>query len=144
MESIAPDEIPRGYSGFKEKDIHNWVFLTAFAAGSQDPMTVEMTLDQWIVLPPVQYVVKLHLSKQQPRRPTVITNDPAATLHVPRGHIEWRDGQNWVVLTAYRTGTQEAVTLEMTLAQWFALKPVRDSVKERLDHWQDNKWGLRW
>ncbi len=137
--TVAPDEIPRGLFGLKEKDIHNWVFLTAFAAGSQDPMTVEMTLDQWMVLPPVQYVVKLELSQQQPRRPSASSNDPAATLPVPRGHIEWKDGQNWVVLTAYRIETKEAVTVEMTLAQWFALKPVRAAVRDRLESWQDRK-----
>jgi hypothetical protein len=97
-----------------------------------------MTLAQWFDLPPVQYVVKVELSRQQPRRPAGITI-PAAALPVPRGHIEWRDGQNWVILTAYRAGSQEAATIEVTLTQWFALIAVRSAVEERLERWQNNK-----
>jgi len=57
----------------------------------------------------------------------------------PRGHIEWKDGQNWVILTAYCAGSDEVTTVEVPLTQWFALVPVRCAVEERLERWQENK-----
>ncbi len=131
------NDAPYGRLDWKEGQ--NWVILTARQAGSEQLVTVEMTLEQWFDLPPVQYVVKMELSRQQPRRPSGITNEPAAALPVPRGHIEWKDGQNWVVLTACRTGSQDAVTVKLTLGQWFALIPVRYAVEERLERWEGNK-----
>ncbi|MGA7487239.1 MAG: hypothetical protein WBW74_09940 [Xanthobacteraceae bacterium] len=53
--------------------------------------------------------------------------------------MEWKDGQNWVILTAYRSGTRDPVTLEFTLWQWLELIPVRYAVEERLERWQWNK-----
>jgi hypothetical protein len=50
--------------------------------------------------------------------------------------MEWKDGQDWVILTAFRTGTKEPVTLEFTLWQWLRLIPVRYAVEERLERWQ--------
>ena len=137
MNTVAPSDVPRGIENWRRD--HWVVVLTAYRARSEEAVTVEMTLDQWFDLPPVQYVVKVELSRQQPRRPAGITGDATAALPVPRGHIEWRNGQNWVILTAYRAGSQEAVTVEVTLTQWFALIPVRSAVEERLERWQNNK-----
>lgn len=44
---------------------------------------------------------------------------------VPRSRIAWRDGQNRVRLVAFRAGTQEQVTVEMTLDEWMRLEAVR-------------------
>jgi hypothetical protein len=137
MDTVASNDVPRGHLGWK--DGQNWVILTAYRTGSEEAVTVEMPLDQWYDLPPVQYVVKVELSRQQPRRPGVTTGDPTAALPVPRGHIEWRDGQNWVILTAYCTETQEAATIEVALTRWFGLIPVRAVVEEQLERWQNNK-----
>jgi hypothetical protein len=139
MNTVAPNDIPYGRLDQRPHQMHLNVILTAYRAGGEAPVTVEMTLDQWLDLPPVQYVIKTELSRQQPRRPAGIANDPARAHVVPRGHIEWKDGQNWVVLTAYAAGTEEAVTVEVTLSQWFALTPVRYAVEERLERWQENK-----
>ena len=84
-------------------------------------------------------MVKLELPQPQPRRPSAISNNSGGVLPVPRGHIEWKGGRNWVVLTAYRAGTQEAVTVEMPLGHWFVLKPVRDAVYDELESWQDRR-----
>jgi hypothetical protein len=140
----SSNNIPNARFEYREKGYQRrWIVITANLAGSDEPVTVEMSLDQWIHLAPVQYAVKLELSRQQPRRPGAAANDSTTTLPVPRGHVEWRDGQNWVVLTAHRAGTQEAVTVEMTLGQWFPLKPVRAAVEDALDNWlyrQMPKW----
>jgi hypothetical protein len=139
-----PSDIPNARFEYREKAYQpHWIVITANRAGSNEPATVEMSLDQWIRLAPVQYVVKLELSQQQPRRPGAGANNSGEGLPVPRGHIEWRDGQNWVVLTANRAGTQEVVTVDMTLGQWFPLKPVRAAVEDGLDSWLDRqmpKW----
>jgi hypothetical protein len=59
-------------------------------------------------------------------------------------HIEWKDGQNWGILTAYCAESDEVTTVEVTLTQWFALVPVRYAVEERLERWQENKfWSQR-
>ena len=137
MNTVAQRDTPYGRLNFKE--YQNWVILTARRAGSEDLVTVEMTLDQWFDLPPVQYVVKTELSRQQPRRPAATSTDPAAILSVPRGHIEWKQGQNWVVLTAYLAGSKDVVTVEIPLGQWFGLIPVRAVVEDRLERWQENK-----
>ena len=140
MSTAPPSDIPHARSEYREKAYQpRWVILTAHRASSDEPITVEMNLDQWIDLAPVQYVIKLELSQQQPRRPRAVSNHSGGALPVPRGHIEWKDGQNWVVLTAYRAGTQEPVTVEMTLGQWFVLKPVRDAVYDELESWQDRR-----
>jgi hypothetical protein len=137
MNTIASSEVPYGRLDWKENQ--NWVILTARRTGSEEPVTVEITLAQWLDLPPVQYVMKTELSRQQPRRPGALATDPALAHSVPRGHIEWKEGQNWVVLTAYAVGSQAAVTIEIPLGQWFALIPVRYAVEERLERWQANK-----
>jgi hypothetical protein len=140
MNTLAPADIPNGHFELRSDARHpHWVILTAYHVGSEEPMMVEMTLDQWIVLAPVLYVIQLELSQRQPRRPSGVTRDSASVLPVPRGHIEWKDGRNWVVLTAYRAGTQNAVTVKMTLGHWFALKPVRAAVMDRFENWQDRK-----
>ena len=139
MNTVAPIDIPHGRLEQRPHEKHNFVILTAFRAEGEDPITVEMTLDQWLDLPPVQYVVKTELSRQQPRRPTGVTDDPTTTHVVPRGHIEWKDGQNWVVLTAHVAGSKEATTVGMTLTQWFALNLVRYAVDEQLERWQENR-----
>jgi hypothetical protein len=133
MDTVASNDVPRGRLDWRRD--HWVVILTTDLTGNGEALTVEMTLDQWLDFPPVQYVIKTELSRQQPRRPAGITNDPATAHVVPRGHIEWKDGQNWVVLTAYA-----AVTVEVTLTQWFALAPVRYAVEERLERWQENKF----
>jgi hypothetical protein len=140
MNTVAPNDVPHSRLDSRPHEKHWIVILTAYRAGSEDPVTVEMTLDQWLDLPPVQYVVKTELSRQQPRRPTGITDDPATAHAIPRGHIEWNDGQNWVVLTAYAAGSKEAATVRMTLTQWFALNLVRYAVEEQLERWQENKY----
>jgi hypothetical protein len=137
MNTIASSEVPYGRLDWKQNQ--NWVILTARRTGSEEPATVEITLAQWLDLPPVQYVMKTELSRQQPRRPGTVTNDLASAHSVPRGHIEWKEGQNWVILTAYAVVSQAAVTIEIPLGQWFALIPVRYAVEERLERWQANK-----
>lgn len=129
--------MPLGRLDFREGQ--TWVIVPGPRAGTEDVVTVDMTLDQWLELPPVQYVIKLELSRQQPRRPTGPASGSPASLPVPRGHMEWKDGQNWVVLTACRTGTKEAVTQEFTLWQWLQLTAVRYAVEERLERWQAAK-----
>lgn len=137
MNTTAVSDIPNAHFESRREYHPTWIVLTACRVDSADSATVEMNLTQWFNLAPVQYVIKLELSRQQPRRPSAIINTSPAALPVPRGHIEWKNGQNWVVLTAYRSGTQEATTVEMTLGQWFALKPVRFMVADRLDRWRD-------
>jgi hypothetical protein len=142
MNTVSSSDVPSGIYVLK-RDARNphWVVLTAQRADGEGPVAVEMTAGEWYHLPPVQYAVKLQLSQQQPRRPsrTRNDNDAAATLPIPRGHIEWKDGQNWVILTANRVGTQEPVTVEMTLAEWFALLPVRAAIRHGLDEWRARK-----
>jgi hypothetical protein len=139
MNTVTPD-IPSEHIELRDDPRHpHWVILTAYRIDSQDPVTVEIPYDQWIFLPPIQYVIKLELSRQQPRRPAAVSNTPGETLPVPRGHVEWKDGQNWVVLTACRIGTQEAVTVEMTLGQLFTLRLMRLDVREQLECWHDRK-----
>jgi hypothetical protein len=144
MNTVPPADVPNAHFEFREKAWQpRWIILTAHREGSDEPVTVEMSLDDWIHLAPVQYVVKLELSQQQPRRPRAQISSSSEALPVPRGHIEWKDGQNWVVVTARRLGTQEAVTVEMTLGQWSPLKPVRAAVQDGLDNWvygQMPKW----
>jgi hypothetical protein len=130
-------DMPHGRLDFREGRF--WVVVPAPRVGTEDVVTVDMTFEQWLELPPVQYVVKLELSRQQPRRPTGAASGPPASLPVPHGYMEWRDGQNCVILTAYRTGTEEPATLEFTLWQWLRLVPVRSAVEERLERWQWNK-----
>src|SRR5262245_49754631 len=106
------DDIPRAHFEVR-KDWHiRWVILTAYRTGGLDPITVEMPLGQWLELPVVQYVVKLETSQQQPRTPRAMTTIHTAELPVPRGHLEWKEGRNWVVLTANRLGSQEAATVQ--------------------------------
>jgi hypothetical protein len=130
-------DMPHGRLDFREGQF--WVIVPAPRVGTEDVVTVDMTFDQWLELPPVQYVIKLELSRQQPRRPTGAASGSPASLPVPCGHMEWKDGQNWVILTAFRTGTKEPVTLEFTLWQWLELRPVRYAVEERVERWQWNK-----
>jgi hypothetical protein len=132
---LIDQEIPHGRLDFR--DSRFWVLVTAYRAATNDVVTIDMTLEQWLELPPVQYIIKLELSRQQPRRPTASIGREAAP--VPRAHIEWKEGQNWVVLTAFRTRTEEPVTMEFTLWQWMGLIPVRSAVEERLERWQGNK-----
>jgi len=141
MSTVAPSEFPTARFEFRNEGYQpRWILVTAYRAGSSDNLvTVEMDFGQWLALAPVQYVVKLELSQQQPRRPVAAAEDSVATPMVPRGHIEWKDGQNWVALTANRAGTQEPVTIEMTLWQWFGLKPVRAAVDDQLVNWHDRK-----
>jgi hypothetical protein len=145
MSPRAPEQIgikpqldaPHGRLDFR--DGRTWVVVPAPRVGTEDVVTVDMTLEQWLELPPVQYVIKLELSRQQPRRPTGAGSGPHASPPVPHGHMEWRDGQNWVILTACRFGTKEPVTLEFTLWQWLQLIPVRYAVEMRLERWQEAK-----
>jgi hypothetical protein len=133
-----PNDIPRARMIPRLDPPRVVVIITAYQAGTKEPATIEMRLEQWMDLLPVQYVVKLQLSKQQPRRPTQ-TNGSDAESPVPRGHIEWRDGQNWVVVTAARADTGEPVTFEMTLAQWFTFAPVQWATDFRLGRWREHK-----
>jgi hypothetical protein len=130
-------DMPFGRLDFR--DNRTWVIIPGRLAGTEDLVSVEMTLEYWLELPPVQYVIKLELSQQQPRRPIAAAREDALTRPIPRGHFEWKDGQNWVILTACRTGTNEPVVLEFTLWQWLQLIPVRYAVEERLERWQWNK-----
>jgi len=141
MTSVASGEIPTSRLDFRNKGYQPyWMLVTAYRSGSNEPVTIEMDFGEWLAFAPVQYVVKLELSQKQPRRPAPNKDRPET---VPHGHIEWRDGQNWVVVTAHRTGTQEAVTIEMTLWQWFGLKMVRFAVEQHLTNWHDRKMP-RW
>jgi hypothetical protein len=135
--AAEPNDVPRGRWDFKEAQ--HWIVVTARGVGSDEPATVEMTLDQWYKLPPVQYVVRLQLSRQQPRRPRAATHDPGVVHNIPHASIEWKDGQNWVILTAYRAGSREVTSVEMTLGQWIAFGPVQSIVEERLERWEENK-----
>jgi hypothetical protein len=136
-DGIAPTDVPRGVLDWRHS--HLVVVVTAQRTGGEDAVIIEMTLDEWYDLPPVQYAIKTELSRKQPRRPTKPVDDRAAELPVPRGHIEWRDGQNWVVLTARVIGRHDVATVEMTLGRWFALMPVRAVVEERLERWQSSE-----
>jgi len=142
--NTSPDDIPNAH--FEQRlphDHHLWIVLNAHHAGTNEVVTVEMTYGQWLDLPPVEYVIKLELSRQQPRCPRAEAGNAAETPSGPRGHVEWRDGRNWVVITAFRTGTQELVTVEMTFAQWFGLSPVRYAVMNRLESWQERTMLVR-
>src|SRR5689334_4033910 len=118
MTSTSTGEIPTARFEFRNEERYQpyWIVVTAYRSGSNDPVTFEMDFGQWHALAPVQYVIKLELSQKQPRRPSPDSERPTT---VPHGHIEWKNGQNWVVVTAHRIGTKEAVTIEMTLGQWF-------------------------
>ena len=136
-DTVAPTEVPRA---LLDSRITHWaVLVTACRAGSDEVVTVETTLDQWIELPVVQFVIKTELARKQPRRPTKTADDPGAALPVPRGHIGWRDGQNWVSLTAQLRGSQDVATVEMPLGQWFALVAVRYAVEEHLERWESTR-----
>ena len=87
-----PSDIPSAHFVLKRDYQPHWIVLTAHSAGSNEVATVEMSLDQWIKLPPVRYAVKLEISGRKPRRPVAIVRNPAVTLPVPRGHIERREG----------------------------------------------------
>jgi hypothetical protein len=142
---LSSVDVPNARFDFRERAYQpRWILLTARCAGiANEAATIEMSLDDWIHLAPVQYVVKLELSQQQPRRPRALISNSSEALPVPRGHIEWKEGQNWVVITAYRVGTQEPVTVEMPLGQWLPLQPVRAAVRDGLDNWvygQMPKW----
>jgi hypothetical protein len=132
---LMNQEIPQGRLDFWDNQTR--ILITAHRAGTEEVVTIDMTLGQWLELSPVQYVIKLELSRQQPRRPTASIGREAAP--VPRAHIEWKEGQNWVVLTAFRARTEEPVTMEFSLWQWMGLIPVRYAVEERLERWQWNK-----
>lgn len=134
---LINQEIPQGRLDFWDNQMR--ILITAHRAGTEEVVTIDMTLGQWLELPPVQYVIKLELSRRQPRRPTGAISDGATSTSVPRAHIAWKEGQNWVVLTAFRTRTEEPVTMEFTLWQWMELIPVRYAVEERLERWQWNK-----
>jgi hypothetical protein len=136
-DAVERTAVPRGLLDWRRT--HWAVVVTACRAGSDEVVTVEMTLDQWAELPLVQFVAKTELSRKQPRRPTKATDEVGAALPVPRGHIVWRDGQNWISLTAQLLGSPDAVTVEMTLGEWFALVAVRAVVEEQLERWQSNK-----
>jgi hypothetical protein len=140
MSAVDPTQIPTARFEFRnEPPQPYWVLVTAHRAGGDQPVTVEMDFTQWLALAPVQYVVKLELSQKQPRRPVASAEDSVATASIPRGHIEWKDGQNWVILTAHHAGTHEPVTVQMPLSRWFALKPIRAAVADHLDNWHNRK-----
>jgi hypothetical protein len=90
---LMNQEIPQGRLDFWDNQTR--ILITAHRAGTEEVVTIDMTLGQWLELSPVQYVIKLELSRQQPRRPTASIGREAAP--VPRAHIEWEEGQNWVV-----------------------------------------------
>jgi hypothetical protein len=135
MRVIARTKPPQGRLDYKNNQ--SWVIVTACRAGTEELVTIETTLGQWLDLPPVQYVVKTALSRRQPRGPTLVSND--TVLLVPRAHIEWREGQNWVVLTAHLFESYDVVTVDIPLHEWFRLIPVRHAVEDRLERWQENK-----
>jgi hypothetical protein len=147
--NTSPSDIPSAHFDARIQDYDPcWIILNAYRAGTNEVVTnevvtVEMSYGQWLDLPPVEYVIKLELSRQQPRCPRAVAGNAAETLAVPRGHVEWKDGQNWVVITAFRAGTQDPVTVEMTLGQWFGLKPVGYAVMNRLESWQERKMLVR-
>ena len=138
-----PSDIPSAHFVLKRDYQPHWIVITAYRAGSDEAATVEMNLDQWIKLPPVRYAVKLEISGRKPRRPAAAVRDPAVTLPVPRGHIESREGQDWVIVTAYRAGSKEVVSVEMTLAQWFALKPIRYAVSSQMERCEERQLRLQ-
>jgi hypothetical protein len=135
MRVIARTKPPHGRLDYKNNQ--SWAIVTACRAGTEELVTIETTLRQWLDLPPVQYVVKTALSRQQPRRPTLVSDDTASL--VPRAHIEWREGQNWVVLTAHLLESHDVVTVDIPLHERFCLIPVRHAVEDRLERWQENK-----
>jgi hypothetical protein len=91
MNTVASKDVPHGRLDQRPHQMHSIVILAAYRAGSANLVTVKTTLDQWLDLPPVQYVVKTELSRQQPRRPTRVTGDDATT--VPRGTLNGRTGR---------------------------------------------------
>jgi hypothetical protein len=143
MTDIMPSDIPSAHFVLK-RDYHpHWIVLTAHRSGSKEAVAVEMNLDQWIKLPPVRYAVKLELSGRKPRQPAAVVRDPPVALPVPRGHIESREGQDWVVVTACRAGSEEVVSVEMTLAQWVALKPIRYAVMSQMERCEERQLRLK-
>jgi hypothetical protein len=116
-----------------------FVVITAYCRAVDDMVTIEMTAEEWAALPPVQYAANLLLSRQQPRRPG-ITSDPDSATRVPRGHIEWKDGQNWVTVTALGDAGQGVITVEITLAEWFSFMPVQTAVEDRLSQKRSSKF----
>jgi hypothetical protein len=144
MNTMPTSDIPNARTEYRQKDWQPyWIIVTAHRTGTEEPATVEMNLDQWVKLPTVQYVVKLELSQKQPRCPREMPEHSLATQPVPHSYIKWRDGRNWVILTAYRAGTQDPVTVEMTLGQWFALKPVQHIVDDGLEGGKSRREPLR-
>jgi hypothetical protein len=137
-DTFAPTDVPRALLASIRTGGHA-VLVTACRAGSDEVVTVEMTLGEWIKLPLVQFVIKTELARKQPRRPTKIADAADTALPVPRGHIGWKDGQNWVSLTAQLVGSQDVATVEMTLGQWFALVAVRYAVEEHLERWESTR-----
>jgi hypothetical protein len=71
----SSNDIPNARFEYREKGYQrHWIVITANLAGSDEPVAVEMSLDQWIRLAPVQYAVKLELGSShavRARPPTI-------------------------------------------------------------------------
>ena len=139
-----PNDVPSARFVLKRNYHPHWIVLTAYRAGGSDEVvSVEMNLDQWIKLQPVRYAVKSEISGRKPRQPAPVVPDPAVAPPVPRGHIESKDGQEWVVVTACRAESEEVVSIEMTLAQWVTLKPIRYAVMSQTERCEERQLRLR-
>ena len=95
-------------------------------------VSLEMDLEQWSSLPPVEYAVKLATAKKQPRLPKNAPCDPTA---IPRAHIEWKRGENWVVLTASPRNSAEKLTTEIPLGTWFTMPAVQFEIEKTRERW---------
>ena len=73
-----PNDIPSARFVLKRNYHPHWIVLTAYRAGGSDEVvSVEMNLDQWIKLQPVRYAVKSEISGRKPRQPAPVVPDPA-------------------------------------------------------------------
>jgi hypothetical protein len=41
------------------RDGHNWVHIVGYRAGTKEQVSIEMTLDEFVALPAVQYAAEL-------------------------------------------------------------------------------------
>jgi hypothetical protein len=103
---------------------HYLITITGRCTGGDESATVEMTERDWQLLAPVRQAVeeerkRLHISAAPL---AMVAADAVPAL--PRAHLERRQDQTWVILTACRAGGTDAVSLEIPWPQWSALAPI--------------------
>jgi len=107
------------------------VILTGRLRDAEQVVTVEIEGDDWFCLLPVRRMIEDELKSRGLDGPASFTfiDKPEFSDRVPGGRIEHRERDDWVVITAFIAGSKEqAATVELPLAQWTNLAPVRFAI----------------